>query len=136
MVVSFAPETGRRWLKLRNSRNASVSARLRAVPFHCVTNSSSVIGRPERGLQFGKGIVVEAKVRSTKLFFQNRCPGKERHGRPLRLIPRNQQDLAFPLKKSAGDVSGYVFGKSDGAVIESDVKGGAIQCHVANVVHP
>ena len=96
----------------------------------------SVIGRPERGLQFGKSIVIEAKVRGDKLFFQDRCPGEERHGRPLRLIPRNQQDLAFPLKKSAGDVPGYVFGKGDGAVIESDVKGGSIQCHVANVVHP
>ena len=133
---SSEPDVGREWLKLRSSRNASICARLRAARVPLRNKLLGVLGWPERRLQLGEGVVIKAKICGNEFLFQDGGPGEKRHGGPLRLIAGNQQHFAFALKKSAGDVTGDVFGESDGAIVEGDVKGGAIQRHFANVVDP
>ena len=93
-------------------------------------------GGPERRLQFGKGIVVEAEICGNEFLFQNGGAGEQHHGGPLRLVVGDQQHFAFALKKSSGDVTGDIFGESDGAIVERDMKGGALESHFADVVDP
>src|SRR5258705_13678988 len=57
-----------------------------------------VIVWPERRLQLGEGVVIKAEIRGDELLFQNGGAGEERHGRPFRKIPGNQQDFPFALK--------------------------------------
>ena len=123
-------------LKLRSSRKASISARLRETLFHWETNSSGCVGRPERRLQLGKRVVIEAEICGGKSFFQNRSPGEKRQRRALGLIRGDQQNFTFAPKKCAGDVASYVFGKADRAIVESDMNRPALQGEVANVVYP
>ena len=95
-----------------------------------------VLGRTERRLQLGKGVVIETKISSYKFLFQDRRPGEKRHGGPLRLAAGNQQHFALAFKKSSGDMPGDILGESDGAIVKGDVKGGALKRHFANVIDP
>ena len=95
-----------------------------------------VLGRTERRLQLGKSVVIETKISGDKFFFQDGRPGEKRHGGPLRLVAGNQQHFALAFKKSPGDMTGDIFGESDGAIVKGDVKGGALQRHFADVIHP
>ena len=95
-----------------------------------------IVGGSQRGLQFGKRVVVEAKISSNKFLFQNGGPGEEHHGGALGLVVRNQQHFAFALEECAGNVAGYVLGESDRAIVKRNVEGRALQRNFANVVDP
>ena len=95
-----------------------------------------VLGWTEGRLQLGEGVVVETKISSYKFFFQDGRPGEKRHGGPLCLAAGDQQHFALALKESPGDMAGDIFGESDGAIVKSDVKGGALKRQFANVIDP
>jgi hypothetical protein len=89
---------------------------------------------PERGLQFAKGIVVKAKICSDEFFLQNGGAGEQHHRGPLRLVVGDQQHLTLSLKESSGDVAGDIFGERDGAIVEGDMEGGALESDFADVI--
>ena len=63
----------------------------------------TVVGGPERGLQFSEGFIVETEVCGDEPFFKDSRASKHRHRGALRLIRRNQQHFPVSLEKSSGD---------------------------------
>src|ERR1700693_3775659 len=96
----------------------------------------TVVGRPEGGLQFGIGFIIEAEISGDEPFFEDSRTGKHSHRGPLRPVGGHQQHFSVSLEESSGDSSSHVLSESDGAIVKSDVECRPIEGSFPDAVNP
>src|SRR4051812_23371078 len=89
----------------------------------------------QRRAQLLRQIIVETQERGSQLFFKYAGLCEQPKGSALNPVRRYQQNLALSLEKRTRNSSVHRLGKSDQAVIESDVNVLSLNGGVAYPIH-